>query len=100
MRIESRMIKHPLCGVFAVCFALSLLPAGAAGQTTISTGSIVGTVTDPTGAIIAGASIAISSKSTGEVANVVTTGAGTYNSGGLIPGDYVVRVGLRDSRPL
>ncbi len=95
MRIESRMIKHPLCGIFAVCFALSLLPAGAAGQTTISTGSIVGTVTDPTGAVIAGASVVISSKSTGEVANVVTTGAGTYNSGGLIPGDYLVRVGAK-----
>jgi hypothetical protein len=66
--------------------------APAFGQTTISTGSIVGTVSDKTGGVIPGAKVAISNKATGEVINVATTDAGTYNSGGLIPGDYVVRV--------
>ena len=42
-------------------------------QTTISTGSIQGVVTDPTGALVGGAKISISDKSTGRVINVKST---------------------------
>jgi hypothetical protein len=61
-------------------------------QTTISTGSVQGTVTDQSGALVAGAKVTISNKSTGRVINVSTTSAGAYASGALTPGDYVVRV--------
>jgi hypothetical protein len=61
-------------------------------QTTISTGSIVGTVTDPQGAVIAGAKITITDKGTAQAISTITTAAGTYTSGALIPGDYAVRV--------
>jgi len=61
-------------------------------QTTISQGSIQGTVTDPSGAVVSGANIAITHKATGQVSTTSSSSSGTYSSGGLIPGDYVVRV--------
>ncbi len=69
-----------------------LLCAAAMGQTTISTGSIQGVVTDPTGAVVSGAKISISEKSTGRVIAVKSTSGGAYTSGALIPGNYTVRV--------
>jgi hypothetical protein len=61
-------------------------------QTTISTGSIQGTVTDQSGAVVSGAKITITQKSTDRVISATTTSSGTYASGALTPGDYVVRV--------
>jgi hypothetical protein len=75
-----------LCGVVLLCCATAL------AQTTISTGSIQGTVTDPSGAVVADAKITISSKSTGRVFEVNSTSAGTYTSGALTPGEYMVKV--------
>ncbi len=61
-------------------------------QTTVSQGSIQGTVTDQTNAVVPGAVITIKSLATGQVVTVKTSSAGTYNSGGLPVGDYQVRV--------
>jgi len=86
--------KLPMRSVVRVVFAVVLLLTSAAlfAQTTISTGSIVGTVTDPQGLVVAGAKITITEKATGHVVTTTTTSAGTYASGALIPGIYVVRV--------
>ncbi len=80
--------------VFATLLAslLSLLSFSAYGQTTASQGSIQGTVTDQTNAVVADAAITITSRTTGQVVKVKTSSAGTYNSGGLPVGDYQVRV--------
>jgi hypothetical protein len=78
---------------FILCISFttfSLLPAGA--QSTIATGSIQGTVTDPNGAVVPGANITITNKATGQVSKVTTSGSGTYASGALAPGEYEVRV--------
>jgi hypothetical protein len=61
-------------------------------QTTISTGSIVGTVTDPAGAVVSGAKVQITNKGTGQVITTTTTSSGAYASGALTPGQYMVRV--------
>jgi hypothetical protein len=61
-------------------------------QTTISTGSIVGTVTDPSGAVVSGAKVTITNKGTGQVVTTTTTSTGNYATGALIPGDYTIRV--------
>ncbi len=61
-------------------------------QTTISTGSIVGTVTDPSGAVVNGAKVVITNKGTNQAITTTTTSSGTYASGALIPGEYLVRV--------
>jgi len=61
-------------------------------QTTISTGSIQGTVTDQSGAVVVGAKVTITSKFTGRAISVVTTSRGTYTSGALTPDNYLVHV--------
>ena len=78
---------------FIVCISFttfSLLPAG--GQSTVATGSIQGTVTDPNGAVVPNASITISSKATGQNSKLSSGGSGTYASGALVPGEYEVRI--------
>jgi hypothetical protein len=72
--------------VMAVCSA-SLF-----AQTTISTGSIQGVVTDPSGAVVSGAKVTITNRATGQVIPTTTSSAGVYTSGALIPGDYSVRI--------
>lgn len=67
-------------------------PANLSAQTTISTGSVVGTVTDPSGAVVPNASVTIKNTATGQAAQVTTTSAGTYTSGALLPGTYTVSV--------
>jgi hypothetical protein len=61
-------------------------------QTTVSQGSIQGTVSDQTNAVVPDATITIASRTTGQIVTVKTSSAGTYNSGGLPVGDYQVRV--------
>jgi hypothetical protein len=78
--------------VAAVCLLLCCLAPGVAAQTTISTGSIQGLITDPTGAVVSGAKISIHNKATGRVINITSTSAGAYTSGALTPGDYTLRV--------
>jgi hypothetical protein len=68
----------------------ALLPACA--QSTVATGSIQGTVTDPNGAVVPGATITITSKATGQATKFNSSSSGTYASGALIPGEYQVRI--------
>jgi hypothetical protein len=72
----------------AVCLLMSCTLLA---QTTISTGSIVGTVTDPGGAVVAGAKVSITNKGTSQIIATTTTSSGTYASGALVPGAYTVR---------
>lgn len=64
-------------------------------QTTVGTGSIVGTVSDPSGAVISGAEITITNVATRQVIHLVTNSSGSFNSGALIPGDYKTRVSAK-----
>jgi hypothetical protein len=70
---------------------LALLTSAVFAQTTVATGSIVGTVTDSTGAVVAGAKVTITG-STGQTIKTTTGGQGGYSSGFLVPGVYTVRV--------
>src|SRR6185312_13686507 len=77
--------------ILCVCFTtFSLLPAGA--QSTIATGSIQGTVTDPNGAVVPNAAVTITNQATGQTTKFTSSSSGTYASGALIPGEYEVRV--------
>ncbi len=68
---------------------LSLVTVFAQSQTT---GSIIGTVRDPNGAVIAGAEIAVKNLSTGQERSVTTDADGNYNVSMLSPGSYSVSV--------
>src|SRR6201988_1865383 len=67
-------------------------------QTTISTGSIQGTVTDASGAVVPGAKVSIRNNATNQVIETITTSAGNYASGALIPGQYTVRIEVKGFR--
>jgi Carboxypeptidase regulatory-like domain len=57
-----------------------------------ATGNISGVVTDPTGAVVPKAKVSITNAATGLEVRVTATSAGVYNSGPLLPGEYVVNV--------
>ncbi len=86
-RLFTRLVLFTLLLAFALIFSVA-----ATAQTTVSQGSIQGTVTDASGAVVEGAKVTIVSKANGRAITTSTTSSGTYNSGGLIPGDYTVRV--------
>ncbi len=81
-----------ICVASVFLFGVTLCALTLLAQTTISTGSIQGLVTDPSGAVVSGAKISISNKATGRVINTKSTSAGAYTSGALTPGDYTLRV--------
>jgi hypothetical protein len=84
--------QHPPRFVFLILASLLALSLHSLSQTTISTGSVQGTVADQSGAVVPGAKVSVTNKSTGRVVTVTTTSTGTYTSGALTPGSYVVRV--------
>jgi hypothetical protein len=57
------------------------------------TGSIIGTVSDPSGAFISGAEVTITNIASGQVINFTTNSSGLFNSGALIPAGYRMQVG-------
>src|SRR6202140_937415 len=73
---------------------LSIAPPLCA-QTTVSTGSIVGAVGDPSGAVVSGAKITITNLATGQLINLTTNSSGSFNSGALVPGSYKTLVSAK-----
>ena len=70
---------------------LSLLaPQFMRAQTT--SGSIIGTITDSSGAVVAGAAVEVKSASTGSIQTRTTSASGTYSVIALEPGDYSISV--------
>ncbi len=64
-------------------------------QATLSTGSIVGAVTDPTGAVVINAKVVITNAGTGQTLNLTTNSAGAFSSGPLDPDNYKVQVSAK-----
>jgi hypothetical protein len=81
-----RLIPIFIIGVFVLWISAPLL-----AQSTTATGSIQGTLTDPSGAVVTGVKVIITNTDTGQVLHVTTSSAGAYNSGALVPGNYSVR---------
>src|SRR5512146_343830 len=79
-------------GWLLVLAGLLLLSVSLLAQSTVGTGSIVGTVTDPSGAVVSGARVAITNVATGQVISTATNSSGAYNSGALVPGSYKVQI--------
>ena len=57
----------------------------------VNTGRILGTVTDQSGGVIAGASVTVTNAQTGVARNLTTDQAGEYVAPNLLPGTYIVR---------
>jgi len=76
--------------VLAVSLCLSLLAAGAYGQA--ASGTITGTVTDPAGAVVAGAAVEVKNNETGQAYPTVSTNTGAYTVTSLGVGNYSLTV--------
>lgn len=84
----ARLLSFLILFVAVVSFTLQ----SAWAQSTISTGSIQGTVTDPNGAVVPNANITITNKANGQTTKLSSSSTGTYASGALQPGTYEVRI--------
>ena len=82
-----------LCGVFAAGFTgLLVLTTGSASAQLSGKGSITGTVTDPTGAVVPGATITATNPATGFSVTETSKSAGEFTISPLDPGIYVITV--------
>src|SRR5579875_3764722 len=98
MKMDTRLalrhvIKGVCCGRAAGMLMLTLLLfAGSHLLAQGITGTITGTVTDPTGAALPGATVTVTQASTNAVHTVTTSDNGSFTATQLPPGDYTVQV--------
>jgi hypothetical protein len=80
--------------VFAVflCLAVLLACTSPVWAQTGSTGALTGTVTDPSGGVIAGATVVVTSLDTGQSRTTTTDSSGSYKFALLPPGNYSVSI--------
>jgi Carboxypeptidase regulatory-like domain len=95
MMISNRLTQFGKIIPIVVLLASMFWTAPLFAQSTTATGSIQGTLTDASGAVLTNARISITNKGTGESFSVTTSSAGTYNSGALVPGEYTVRAEVK-----
>jgi hypothetical protein len=75
--------------ILALVFTL-VFQGAALAQT--ETGVVAGTVTDPQGAVVAGAAVTVTSRDSGATRTATTTGEGNYVITNLRPGNYEVKI--------
>jgi Carboxypeptidase regulatory-like domain/TonB dependent receptor len=92
--MTGNVLADTKCASYRPCILLALtlvlFSASAWPQTQLAT--VFGTITDPSGAVIPAAHVAIVNQSTGLKREVLTGMTGQYHLAGLPTGDYVVRV--------
>jgi Carboxypeptidase regulatory-like domain len=74
-----------------VCLAALLVCASASLAQTSETGALTGTVTDPSGAVISGATVIATNVGTGQSRTTTTDSNGSYKLSLLPPGNYSVK---------
>src|SRR5215470_11132569 len=84
--LRSRLLS--LCEVLLGLFIMSALPAW--GQA-VSTGTITGTVTDNTGAVVAGCAVTLIDRATGDTRTTTTNETGHYIFQNANPSTYTIR---------
>ncbi|HEY7615726.1 MAG TPA: carboxypeptidase-like regulatory domain-containing protein, partial [Terriglobales bacterium] len=83
------MTRQLLCCAAALALVCALWTPTASGQAVY--GSIIGTVTDPQGAAVAGAKVTVTSATKGTTQETTTNADGNYSVTHLIPDTYNVR---------
>jgi Carboxypeptidase regulatory-like domain len=79
---------------FAVLLLATLLSVQAHAQ--VAGGTLSGTISDPSGAVIPDAQISMSNVATGITRNIATDPAGFYTVPNLLPGNYEITVSALD----
>jgi Carboxypeptidase regulatory-like domain len=91
----SRIAHVAVLAIFALSCVMSAYAQG--GQTT---GAVRGLVTDPNGAVVPGAKVTISSKTSNYRAETTSTSEGEYRFSDLIPGDYNIAIEAQNFKTL
>jgi len=81
--------------VLGVCFGILLLGSPLYSQ---ANSRLLGTITDQTGGVIAGATVTVLDTARGVSRTLTTDDAGIYNAPNLLPGAYTVRVEAKGFR--
>src|SRR4051794_18374438 len=84
-------MKHALLKSAALFALLALCSLSGFGQTT-ATGSLTGTVLDPTGAAVSGAAVSVKNNATAQELSVTTNEQGTFTVPALASGSYTVTI--------
>jgi hypothetical protein len=87
-------LSKAVCSVLLVLASSMLLTA----QNVVLTGSLGGRVTDPSGAIVPGASVVVQSLATGVQQSAETNRAGLYRFPVVMPGTYSITASLKGFR--
>lgn len=85
------ILKRWITVAALMCLCAAVLTPLLAAQSLIS-GDLTGTVVDPSGAVLAGASVAIRNNATGATRATTTSSNGTYRFSLLTPGTYTFSV--------
>jgi len=78
--------------------AIGLLCSASIGWTQ-TTGTLLGSVTDPSGGVIVGAKVILTHQGTGDQRNATTDTGGSFTFPSLLPGAYKVRIEAQGFRP-
>ena len=87
--VVTRKLSRSAAAVGVLLFVLTLLPKAFAQETT---GAIQGTITDPTGAVVAGAKVVATADKLIKPETAITDSHGFYRLNALPPGNYTLTV--------
>jgi len=88
--------KDWIAVVLLLACSVFLIPAIGLSQS--ANGTITGTITDASGAVIPGVNVEVKNTSTGVVFSAVSTETGSYTAPNLPPGGYAISARCPDSR--
>ena len=89
MRSRSAAVKFA-CAI-SLCFLALFISVSPTLAQSASTGALQGTVTDPSGGVISGATVTATNLATGQLRSATTDGNGSYRFSLLPPGNYDVK---------
>ncbi len=90
MRVFSSGISAKAASILITIAACAFMAVSAMGQSQATAADLSGSVTDPTGAVVAGATVTAKGIGNGITRTVTANGEGNYQFIGLPPGDYEI----------
>lgn len=90
MKVFTPRVSARAAMLLLAIFTSLLFTVSAIGQSQVATADLSGTVTDPNGAVVAGATVTAKSSATKISRSVTTNAEGTFQILSLPPGDYEV----------
>jgi hypothetical protein len=91
-------LRKMMTCTLVLLFVLAMVPCLASAQS-LTQGNVIGTVTDPSGAVVPGATVTLKSTTTGQTFTRTTNGQGFYEFALVPPGPYTVSISAPSYQP-